>query len=226
MGLLQAGFNDMVTGLRERERIRDLFGRQVGEDVARQAMEDDVRLGGEVREVSVLFVDLVGSTTLAGERPPEEVVELLNRFFAEVIDVVEGCGGWINKFEGDAALAIFGAPLPVTDAPGSALRAARELDERLRERIPELRAGIGVACGEAVAGNIGAERRFEYTVIGDPVNQASRLTDLAKERSCRVLAAHGVVEAAADDEAARWQAGEEHTLRGRSSPTLVASPRG
>ncbi|WP_285597271.1 HAMP domain-containing protein, partial [Actinomycetospora sp. NBRC 106378] len=76
LGLLQAGFNTMVSGLRERERVRDLFGRQVGEDVARHAMDNDVELGGEVREVAVLFVDLVGSTTLAATRPPHEVVEL------------------------------------------------------------------------------------------------------------------------------------------------------
>jgi adenylate cyclase len=225
MGRLQAGFNDMVTGLRERERIRDLFGRQVGADVAREAMADEVRLGGEVRDVSVLFVDLVGSTTLAGERPPEEVVALLNRFFAEVVDVVEANGGWINKFEGDAALAIFGAPLPVDDAQERALRTARELDVRLRERVPELEAGIGVACGPVVAGNIGAEHRFEYTVIGDAVNQAARLTDLAKGCNARVMAAAAVLAGAGEEEAARWELGEEHTLRGRSTPTRAASPR-
>src|SRR6185369_4569757 len=89
LGELQAGFNTMVGGLRERERVRDLFGRHVGEDVARTAMENDVELGGEVREVAVLFVDLVGSTRLAATRPPHEVVEILNAFFAVVIDVVE-----------------------------------------------------------------------------------------------------------------------------------------
>ena len=100
-----------------------------------------------------------------------------------VVEVVESSGGWINKFQGDAALAIFGAPLPVDDAATCALRAARTLDERLRDEVPELEAGIGVAFGEAVAGNIGAESRFEYTVIGDPVNEAARLTDLAKDHT-------------------------------------------
>ena len=123
LGLLQAGFNTMVGGLRERERVRDLFGRHVGEDVARTAMENDVELGGEVREVAVLFVDLVGSTRLAATRPPHEVVEILNAFFAVVIDVVEQHDGWINKFEGDAALAVFGAPTALDDAAGCALRA-------------------------------------------------------------------------------------------------------
>ena len=111
IGQLQAGFNSMVAGLRERERIQDLFGRHVGEDVAQTALEGDVELGGEVREVAVLFTDIVGSTELASERPPEEVVELLNRFFTVVVEVVAEHGGWVNKFEGDAALAVFGAPV-------------------------------------------------------------------------------------------------------------------
>lgn len=224
MGLLQAGFNDMVRGLRERERIRDVFGRQVGEDVAGLALADEIRLGGELRDVSVLFVDLTGSTNLTVERGPEEVVDLLNRFFAEVVDVVEANGGWINKFAGDAALAIFGAPIDVEDAAGQALRAARELDVRLRERVSELEAGIGVACGPAVAGNLGAESRFEYTVIGDPVNEASRLTDLAKATPGRVLASEAVFEACGSDECAGWELGDEVTLRGRSRPTRLALP--
>jgi adenylate cyclase len=88
IGLLAAGFNRMVAGLRERERLRDLFGRHVGEDVARRALERGVELGGEVRTCAVLFVDLVGSTGLAASRPPAEVVALLNRFFCLVVEVV------------------------------------------------------------------------------------------------------------------------------------------
>ncbi len=224
IGLLQAGFNDMVTGLRERERIRDVFGRQVGEDVAARALADEIQLGGEVREVAILFCDLTGSTNLAMEREPQEVVELLNRFFVEVVEVVEANGGWINKFEGDAALAIFGAPIEVDDAAGRALKAARELDERLRERVSELEAGVGVAFGEAVAGNIGAESRFEYTVIGDPVNEASRLTDMAKSTDGRVLASEAALDACAAGERDHWELGEEVTLRGRSRPTRLVLP--
>jgi adenylate cyclase len=224
LGLLQAGFNEMVAGLRERERIRDLFGRQVGEEAARKALAEGVRLGGELREVAVLFVDVVGSTELAAGRPPQEVVALLNRFFAEVVDVVDAHGGWIDKFPGDAALAVFGAPLAVDDPAGRALRAARELQPRLRERVPELDAGIGVAAGPVVAGHLGAERRFEYTVIGDPVNEASRLTDLAKQHDGRVLASGETLARAGAEEAARWQVGEEAVLRGRPVATRLAAP--
>jgi adenylate cyclase len=225
IGLLQTGFNRMVAGMRERERLRDLFGRHVGEDVARAALDRGVEMGGEVRDVSVLFVDLVGSTSMASDRPPEEVVGLLNRFFDVVIDVVESHDGWINKFEGDAALAIWGAPVAVEQRDARALAAARILGERLRKEIPELRAGIGVSGGRAVAGNVGAARRYEYTVIGDPVNEAARLTELAKSVPGHVVANAALLDAAGPDEAARWEVVQEVTLRGRAEPTRVAAPR-
>jgi len=226
MGLLQSGFNEMAAGLRERERIRDLFGRQVGREAAVKALAvDDLQLGGEVCEVAVLFVDVIGSTALAASRRPEEVVELLNRFFAEVVDVVERNGGWINKFEGDAALAIYGAPAPLEDRHSAVLLAARELDVRLRAKVPELPAAIGVASGTVVAGHVGAESRFEYTVIGDPVNEAARLTELAKQHPSRV-AASGATLAAAQAEARNWALDGAVKLRGRSEETELAHPVG
>jgi adenylate cyclase len=224
IGLLQAGFNHMVTGLREHERLQDLFGRQVGEDVAKVALERGVDLGGELRQVAVIFVDIIGSTRLAATRPPTEVVTLLNRFFAVVVEVIGRHGGWINKFEGDAALAIFGAPLELSDAPTRALAAARELGQRLHTDMPGVRAAVGVSAGEAVAGHIGAEQRFEYTVIGDPVNEAARLTDLAKSTPQLVLASDAVVGAADPAEADRWRFTEEVTVRGRTRPTRLAVP--
>jgi adenylate cyclase len=225
LGLLQAGFNRMSAGLQEREELRDLFGRHVGEDVARAAVERGIELGGEELEVAVLFVDLIGSTQLAAEHPPDEVVSRLNDFFGVVVGVVEDHGGWINKFEGDAALAVFGAPLPLEDAAGCALAAARELARRLPEEVEGLDAGIGVSAGRAVAGNVGAETRFEYTVIGDPVNEAARLCELAKKHEGRVLASTCALERAGEEEAGRWQAtGEPVKLRGRSEETQPATP--
>ncbi len=223
LGLLQAGFNRMNAGLREREELRDLFGRHVGEDVARAAMDRGIELGGEELEVAVLFVDLVGSTQLAAENPPQEVVARLNEFFGVVVEVVEDHGGWINKFEGDAALAVFGAPLPLEDAAGCALKAARTLAGRLGE-LDGLGAGIGVSAGLAVAGNVGAETRFEYTVIGDPVNEAARLCELAKESDGHVLASASALERAREDEVSRWREGEPVKLRGRKEETTPATP--
>jgi len=224
VGLVQSGFNRMVAGLREREEIREVFGRHVGEDVARRAVDEGTELGGEVREVAALFVDLVGSTRLAAERPPQQVVALLNRFFALVVEVVARHGGWVNKFEGDAALVVFGAPVADDACATSALCAARDLDARLRHELPEFGAGIGVSAGPALAGNVGAEHRLEYTVIGDPVNEAARLCDLAKRRPERVIASAAILSRARKGEAARWLDDGEVVLRGRTTATRLAVP--
>ena len=224
LGLLQTGFNRMVDDVRERERIRDLFGRHVGEDVAKAAMSRHIELGGEVRDVAVLFIDVVGSTTIAAEQPPEEVVKLLNRFFAVVVAEVHEDGGFVNKFEGDAVLAIFGAPEDMDDAAGCALKAARAMTARLQDEVPEVEAGVGVSAGRAVAGNVGAESRFEYTVIGDPVNEAARLSEHAKGVEGCVVGSMRAVEAASPDEAERWREVDQVELRGRLEPTRIAVP--
>jgi adenylate cyclase len=224
IGRLQAGFNGMVAGLREREQLRDLYGRQVGADVAREALERGIALGGETREVSALFVDVVGSTQLARAHCPERVVALLNEFFHVVVAEVHECGGLVNKFEGDAALCVFGAPVPQADHAARALACARTLRARIDALDGGLDAAIGVSCGTVVAGNVGAETRFEYTVIGDPVNEAARLTELAKQHDERLLASGDTVDAAGGAEAERWALDGEVTLRGRACPTRIAVP--
>ncbi len=224
IGLLQAGFNKMVRGLQQREELRDLFGRHVGEDVAQVALDRGIQLGGEVREVSVLFVDVIGSTSLAENMEPEDVLGLLNQFFDVVIDVVHEHGGFVNKFEGDAALAIWGAPVPVDDIHTCSLKAARVMAQRLGAQVRDVRASIGVSCGRAVAGNVGTTERYEYTVIGDPVNEAARLTTAAKETDRLVLVNQALVEAADEDEARCWREIEPMVVRGRSEQTRVATP--
>ncbi|MFC4603333.1 adenylate/guanylate cyclase domain-containing protein [Rhodococcus kronopolitis] len=224
LGELQSGFNRMAAGLAERERVQELFGRHVGHDVAAAAIARNPELGGEEREIAVFFIDLVGSTQLAASQPPQQVVNLLNRFFEVVVDEVDRHGGFVNKFEGDAALAIFGAPADLPDPAGSALAAIRQIQRRLRAEVPDCTAAAGVAAGTAVAGNIGARKRFEYTVIGDPVNEAARLSELAKTVDCGILASDRAVNAADDAESALWTLGESVTLRGRSAPTRLATP--
>ena len=224
LGLLQAGFNDMVRDLAERQRLRDLFGRYVGEDVARRALERGTELGGQERDVAVLFIDLVGSTQLAATRPPSEVVNVLNEFFRVVVEAVGRHGGFVNKFQGDAALAIFGAPIEHPDASSAALAAARELHDGLLPVLGSEEFGIGVSAGRAIAGHIGARARFEYTVIGDPVNEAARLTELAKLEDGHVLASAVAVSGAVDAEALCWEVGEIVELRGRTVPTQLARP--
>ncbi|WP_182347313.1 adenylate/guanylate cyclase domain-containing protein [Tomitella gaofuii] len=224
LGELQMGFNGMVAGLAERRRLRELFGRFVGEDVARQALERGTDLGGEEHEVAVLFVDLVGSTTITDRSGPKEVVRMLNAFFDAVIRVVDAHGGFVNKFQGDATLAVFGAPIDHGDSCTAALAAARELRPILTDIVGRTGMGIGVSAGTAVAGHVGGADRMEYTVIGTPVNEAARLTELAKNEPTRTLASSTVWDAASADEQARWCAGHAVLLRGRTATTRLMRP--
>ena len=227
MGQLQAGVNQMVAGLRERHRVQDLLGRYVGVDVAGAAIARPDELTGVVRDVSVLFVDLVGSTPLARQLLPTEIVGILNAFFAAVVEITHGEGGSVNRFEGDGALCLFGAPTPSADHADRALRVARGLRAAvagLAGRYPTLDAGIGVSSGLVVAGNVGAADRYEYTVIGDPVNEAARLTEVAKGHRARTLATHATL-ARAGGESAGWTAAGTVTLRGRDEETRIFAPR-
>jgi class 3 adenylate cyclase len=224
LGQLQRGFNSMVVGLRERERVRDLFGQHVGREVAKLAEKVRPQLGGEERHAAVIFVDIIGSTQLVTSRPAVEVVDLLNRFFAVVVDEVDIHHGLVNKFEGDAVLAVFGAPVSLDHAEDEALGAARAMARRLRVEVPECQAGIGVASGQVVAGNVGAKDRFEYTVIGEPVNEAARLCELSKEIDGHLLASSDTVTNATESERARWHLGDSVTLRGHDEPTRLATP--
>lgn len=222
IGVLQAGFNEMMRGLRDRQRVRDIFGHYVGAEVAQKALEEVPELGGEERKVAVLFIDVVGSTSYAVDHTPEEVVAALNDFFDVVVDVVHRNKGVINKFQGDAALAVFGAPVSLHDAASHALQAARELQRDLAGL--ELKAGIGVAAGHVVAGHVGGADRFEYTVIGDAVNGAARLTDLAKDTPGMVLTNAATLRTANEVEQQRWTLMKSVELRGRGKMTQLARP--
>jgi adenylate cyclase len=153
-------------------------------------------------------------------------VALLNRFFSVVVEATHSHGGLVNKFEGDAALCVFGAPVQQPDHATAALAAARTVRERVRQELPELDAGIGISAGPVVAGNVGAERRLEYTVIGDPVNEAARLCELAKQRPERTLASSAVLARASAEEARHWHLADSTVLRGRPEATRLAVPAG
>ncbi len=220
IGLLQGGVNDMLSGLRERERIHDLFGRHVGPAVAEEALRSGVTLSGETRDVVALFVDITGSTALTRRTEPGEFVAMLNRFFQVVVDAVERHGGFVNKFEGDAALCVFGAPVELPDPCSGALCAAREIRDAVHQQ-GEVQVGIGVAAGPVVVGQIGASSRLEYTVVGDAVNEAARLTDLAKGVPGNVLASAGVIDGSGPEERGNWVDAGQVVLRGRSEPTRI-----
>ncbi len=222
IGRLQSGFNRMVAGLREREQLRDLFGRHVGEEVVRRAIDANESLSGDERNVAILFIDLVGSTQLAATHEPHEVATVLNEFFRMVVAHVDAHNGLVNKFQGDAVLAVFGAPLRSNDPASAALATARTLAVELRTLPVDF--GIGVSAGPVFAGNIGAENRYEYTVVGDAVNEAARLADLAKDYDDRVLCSGAAIEQATDTEREHWTAHGSEVLRGRTSATDISVP--
>lgn len=222
IGRLQSGFNRMTAGLAERDRLHDLFGRHVGPDVARHAVSESGALTGAVTKAGVLFIDLVGSTQLAQSRSPADVAEVLNRFFRIVVAAVDENRGSVNKFQGDAVLAVFGAPLPNADSASDALRTARALAVALRQLPVDF--GIGVSAGPVFAGNIGAEHRYEYTVIGDAVNEAARLADRAKGTRRRVLCSQAALQWADNRERGQWSAAGSEVLRGRRAATAMSAP--
>jgi adenylate cyclase len=139
------------------------------------------------------------------------------------VSAVDDHHGLINKFQGDAALAVFGAPLALDGAASAALATARRLRDQLR-RLPMVDFGIGVSAGPVFAGNIGAENRYEYTVVGDAVNEAARLADFAKRLDQRIVCSASAIERADAAECRHWVAGGETELRGRAESTTVFTP--
>lgn len=225
LGRLAEGVNDLAAGIREKVALREVFTRQVGQaglaDMAlRQAGPHD---SGTRRVVTVLFVDLTGYTRFSESKEPEEVVALLNRFFQVVVSVIIREGGWINKFEGDAALCLFGAPQEQPDHADRALRAAASLPVELQATPDMLAAGIGVATGEVISGFVGTAERFEYTVIGDVVNLASRLCDEAKSSTSGVLASESTIRAA--ERRDQWRPAGRLNIRGRKAKAVVYTLR-
>ncbi len=186
VGQLAQSFNFMTAGLRERERIKGTFKRYVSHQIAEKILAGDVQVvvTGERRLATILFSDIRDFTTIAERMSPEEVVAMLNGYFSVMIDIIFEHEGTLDKFIGDAVMAVFGTPVAHPDDPVRAVRTAVKMQQALQTlnrqweesgRKP-LRVGIGIATGEVVAGNIGSDKRMEYTVIGDYVNLASRLS--------------------------------------------------
>jgi len=188
LGRLSQAFDEMALGLDERDRTRDLLNKNVSPEVAAQLMRDGAALGGELREVTILFADLRGFTTMSEKLSAPELVALLNRYLDRMSAAIEAQGGIIDKFIGDAIMALFGAPIALPGAPDRALAAALAMEKALAalnlelaaEGRPPLGIGIGINTARVVAGNIGSQRRLNYSVIGDGVNVAARLQALTR----------------------------------------------
>jgi adenylate cyclase len=177
----------------ERERVRDVFSRFVPEPVVDDVMknlDDDLRLGGELQVVTVMFSDIRGFTTFSETREPDEVIEVLNRYLTSMTDVILRHGGTLVAFMGDGIMAVFGAPIPLNDHADRAYAAACEMAGPALEEFNEwlraegrgdgFRIGVGLNSGAVMAGNVGSEKRLEYTVIGDTTNTASRIEGMTK----------------------------------------------
>jgi len=187
LGYLGENFNQMVSGLRQKEMLRDLLNIYVSPEVAQEALTHGTKLGGELIECTVLFSDIRGFTSISESLPPDELMSLLNRYMSMMVEVIVTNGGMVNKFGGDTLLAIFGTPLnPADNHAEQAVLSAQAMFKALgvfnqKENSRHLQIGIGIATGAVVAGNIGGRERIEYTVIGDTVNLASRLEGKTKE---------------------------------------------
>ena len=185
IGQLTRAFNGMVEGLRQRDFIRNTFGRYVSPEVVKTLLEspEGLRFGGEKRVVTILMSDLRGYTRFAEHGDPAHVMEVLNGYLARMTDIVIAHGGTINEFIGDAIFAIFGAPLPHDDhaerGAAAALAMQLAMDEinadHVARGLPRFEMGIGLNTGEAVVGNIGSEQRAKYAVVGSAVNVAARV---------------------------------------------------
>ena len=200
------------SGERERQHIRELFGRYVSDSVVNLLLQSNKLpdMGGESRQITVLFSDIRNFTTISEKLKPREVVEMLNGYFEKACDPILKEGGTIDKFIGDAVMAEFGSPLPDPLHARSALKAAlamRKVAEEFRlwmlERfstvdIPEFHIGIGLHAGEAIIGNVGCSRRTEFTAIGDTVNIASRLEGVSKTLGCVIVGSRELLDAAGE----------------------------
>jgi adenylate cyclase len=189
IGLLSQSFRKMTAGLAERDHVRDLLGKVTSPAIAAELTRRGLALGGEEKKVTILFSDLRDFTPLSERLTPSELLEILNRYFTRMSQIVDARGGVVDKYIGDALMALFGAPLEQPDQAARAMAAALEmraaLTELNRELFPDseytLRFGIGIHTATVVAGNIGSPQRYNYTVIGDGVNAASRLESLTRQ---------------------------------------------
>ncbi len=224
---LAAGFNTMVDGLLERDKLKTTMGKYMTASVMERALVGDLQLGGETLTVTILFSDIRSFTTISEKMNAQELVGLLNEYFTEMVGIVMDGNGVVDKYIGDAIMAVFGAPVPRPDDPINAVIAAVRMRQGLAKLnvslaargLQTLRTGIGIHTGEVVAGNIGSERRMEYTVIGDAVNLASRLESSTKELGVHVLISEDTWKLVKDAVVTRPV--KEITVKGRLQPVMT-----
>ncbi len=205
-GSMASSLESMASGLRERDRVKEVFGRYIATQISQKILDGDVNLGGEARVVTILFSDIRGFTAMSEQMAPQQVVAFLNAYFSEMVEAVFEQGGVLDKFLGDGMMAVFGS---LGDQPDHQLRAVRAAlrmkallgkinGERAMEGKPPVAIGVGIHTAEVIVGNIGSARRLEYTVIGDGVNTSSRVQALNKEFGTTILITETTFEAVKD----------------------------
>jgi len=217
---------------REILQINDVFGKNVSPQIRDYLMRGNVSLGGEMREVTVMFCDIRSFTTLSENMPGEKIVKMLNLYFTALEKCISAHNGVINKYIGDAIMAIFGAPMPSETHQKDAYAAALDMRETLvklnkefeEESFPQLRFGIGIHSGQVLAGNIGAASRMEYTVIGDTVNTASRIEGLCKlYKKDLILSEYTAAAIMNSDPSVKLELIDSADIRGRSEKVKIYS---
>ena len=214
-------FTHMVEGLKERARIMDLFGRVVPTAVAERMLRSPKELAPQKVEATVLFCDLVGFTTLCEGLETDHLVQVLNAYFTDMVDIIQGQGGIVTQFQGDAILAVFNVPLGDRDHPAKALAAARAMHLHLENSTfltQTLAIRVGIATGPVIAANVGAASRMNYTVHGDTVNLAARLENLNKTYGTRIILSAETVERSGAQDVKSLGLVE---IRGRTQPIEV-----
>lgn len=227
IGHLGEALNEMVKGLADRDRIKEIFGRYVTTQVSQELLDKQITLGGERRRVTMLFSDIRNFTTMSEAMTPEQIITLLNDYFSEMVDAVFEQHGILDKFIGDGMLAVFGSLDDTQDHERRAVLAGLRMKSLLAKINGErtmvgqapIAIGIGIHTDDVIVGNIGSRKRLEYTVIGDGVNTCSRVEGLNKEFGTTILITDSTWEAVRDDFECR--AMPEAPLKGKTKITRV-----
>ncbi|HBE89003.1 MAG TPA: hypothetical protein DDW67_07690 [Elusimicrobia bacterium] len=231
LGQLKGHFNMMLDGLVERDHIKDTFGRYVSIEIAEKIMKSGkVNLAGEEIQATVLFSDIRGFTPLSEKLPPAELIKFLNEYFAHITAPIAENRGVINKFIGDAVMAIFSPVFGVEDHRAAAVRAALGMREALARfnaegKYPPVEFGVGLHSGGLVAGNVGTESRLEYTVLGDTVNVASRIESQTKAAAAEILLSEAVMAGVRPEDfpGVKFVKGQPVLMKGKSEPMSLYS---
>lgn len=232
VGDLAEAFDHMTEGLKERDKVKNLFSKFHGSSVAEDLINNDIGVGGQTKDVVVFFSDIRGFTAFSEKRSPEEVVAMLNEYFAVMVKIINSHGGVVDKFIGDAIMAVWGAPKSSDRDAHQAVRACLEMrraleglnETRIARGQPAISIGMGLHAGKAISGTIGSDERMEYTVIGNTVNTASRIEASTKAFGSDLLISDTVIELIGEDFKTELAGAAE--VKGRSEALKMFKVRG